>query len=88
MTRRDYTALDAAILKAVSERGPIDFTPLLGVFEVKEEAEKLEAAARGKSASRFDEKPAWRFVDGRLQVLRRHGLIRYQRGSRGGWVKC
>lgn len=80
----DYTYLDAAILECIKESQPVWFTGLLEDSRVKEEAASLEMNQR---LPRFtsDRKPAWRFVDARLQALRKAGKIKHQRKPEG-WV--
>ncbi|HEY1129162.1 MAG TPA: hypothetical protein VGF12_07145 [Roseateles sp.] len=83
-TKYDYTKLDAAILKSLNESNPVLFT---GLYQgkVRAAAEALEDQARGHTKSKRDEKPSWRFVDGRLQALRKAGKVKYQRKPEG-WV--
>lgn len=83
-SKYDYTALDAAILAAMGAN-PVLFTAMLAPGKVRSAAEALENEARGRTASKGDEKPAWRFIDTRLQALRKAGRIRYQRKPEG-WV--
>lgn len=77
--KHDYTKLDAAILGHIKSIGPVSFTRMQ-VGSVREEAEKL-SAARAPFSTHY--KPAWRFIDGRLQALRKAGKIRYQRKPEG-----
>lgn len=76
--KHDYTKLDAAILDALKER-PHAFSELLGVESVKNEARRLENEPQSFG------KPDWRFLDSRLQALRKAGKICYSRKSEG-WV--
>ena len=57
------------------EHRSVSFTRMQ-VGSVREEAEKL-SAAHAPFSTHY--KPAWRFIDGRLQALRKAGKIRYQR---------
>lgn len=81
----DYTHLDAAILAAIKARGPVRFFLLSHIKAVQSAAVALESANRGHGPGRRDDKPAWRFVDGRLQALRKAGKIKHQRKPEG-WV--
>lgn len=76
--KHDYTKLDAAILDALKERS-YTFSELLGIDSVKDEARRLERAPLSFG------KPDWRFLDSRLQALRRAGKIFYRRNPEG-WV--
>lgn len=80
--KQNYTKLDAAILACIQKFGPISFTSLQG-DEVGREAAYL--AKNQIRPIRYERKPAWRFVDARLQALRKAGKIRY---FRDGWVLC
>lgn len=68
----DYTYLDAAIISGIKELQPISFNGLLNDHFVMRESLSLEVNQR---LPRFtsDRKPAWRFVDARLQALRKAG---------------
>ena len=78
MIKHDYTKLDNAITGQLRKaQSPVVFGTLHD--HVRPEAETL--------SSHPDESEAgWRLVDRRLQALRKKGLIKYQRGSQGGWV--
>ena len=80
MTRHDYTVLDAAILDAIAF-GKSDFTQIQGHCATNDEAARLEAADKTKTrANCYIRKPANRFIDARLQALRRAGKIVYAKG--------
>jgi hypothetical protein len=80
--KHDYSKLDAAILARIAA-GRVNFTQLQG-GEVGQLARALnESAGDHVRGLRF--KPAWRFVDARLQALRKAGRITYQRKPEG-WV--
>lgn len=72
--KTDYTKLDAAILEAIkNERRTAD--DILKYAWVKHECLDLEAATSLK-------KPAFRFLDARLQALRKAGKIVFNHASR------
>lgn len=73
MTKNDYRQLDAAILAEIAAR-PVTFTELCGG--------DVQAAAEVFVESPY-KRPAWRFIDSRLQALRKRGKIRYVKGR---WV--
>ena len=73
--KNDYTKLDAAILARINEFGPITFGLISCHSRVSGEAVKFQSAF----------KPAWRYVEARLQTLRRAGKIEYQKRPEG-WV--
>lgn len=77
--KHDYTALDAAILEAIKTNGQITFASLERLQPVGAIALGLEHASHEQPIKR---KPAFRFVDSRLQALRKKGLIA---ACRGGW---
>lgn len=72
MAAKDYTALDAEILKRISAFGPVTFHVVLNWPSVAKAAEAIP-----------DKAPAWRVVDRRLQALRKAGKIRYARKPEG-----
>ena len=72
MRKHDYTALDAAILARVAHK-PANFTELQS-GTVQKAAEVLVTGSY---------KPAWRFIDSRLQALRKAGKIVYS--GKTGW---
>lgn len=80
MAKHDYAPLDAAILAALSVDKPLKLARLPGAVDA--EAYKLEDAERVGWVVRT---PASRFVDRRLQALRKAGRIWYQRQPEG-WV--
>ena len=83
MNKHDYTALDCEILKAI-ESGK-RFYGDIACAEVMKEAKKLEASRNGDlSPGHFFFKPGWRFVDSRLQALRKSGKIEWH-GPKNGW---
>ena len=72
MSKHDYTELDAAILSRIAQK-PANFT-------------ELQSGAVQKVADAFVTgscKPAWRFIDARLQALRKAGKIVYS--GKTGW---
>ncbi len=82
--KNDYTALDTAILAAISARaGALSFSAMQ-TGAILDEAQKIaDAENTGKMAR--EKKRAWRVIDRRLQALRKAGRIRYQRQPEG-WV--
>lgn len=74
MAKHDYTALDAAILAAVKDRGPVPGYSL-------DKAGTTVRAAVLKAPAALQ----WNVVAYRMQALRKAGLIRYQRKPEG-WV--
>jgi len=79
--KNDYTKLDEAILIALSERSR-------KFYEITREARVLlESQALAKSVAKglSSDKPAWRFVDSRLQAMRKAGKVAF-RGAKEGWV--
>lgn len=73
----DYTKLDAAILALINCR-PVTFTDICSNRNVQAQVQP-HAAADPK-------KPTFRFVDARLQALRKRGLIKY--AGKTGWRKA
>lgn len=71
MTKTNYSKLDAAILEQIAAR-PTTFTEFCGGH--------VRAAADALVLDRT-KKPAWRFIDSRLQALRKAGRIKYARGA-------
>lgn len=72
MSKPDYSALDAAILARIAQK-PANFT-------------ELQSGTVQKAADAFvigSYKPAWRFIDARLQALRKAGKIVYS--GKTGW---
>lgn len=81
--KHDYTALDREILKAI-ESGK-RFLGSITCAEVMQEAKKLEAAHNGDMLpTDWKYKPAWRFIDSRLQALRKAGKIEWL-VAKEGW---
>lgn len=79
MSKLDYSKLDAAIVQAIGS-GNLSFSELLRSPGVKTTAGALEVAYGNPRV-----KPSWRFVDARLQALRKKGAIRYA-GQQLGWA--
>lgn len=75
MIRIDYSELDAAILARLT-KGPANFTELQS-GDVRDISEAL-------SKSDKNWKPPFRFVDSRLQALRKAGRIKYD--SKQWWT--
>lgn len=82
--KHDYSKLDAAILGQINGVAPVMFWALAHVMAVAEESHKIANANNAGKAERL-KTPPWRFVDRRLQALRKAGHIRYQRKPEG-WV--
>ena len=81
--KHDYTALDREILKAI-ESGK-RYSGEITCAEVLLEAKKLEAAHNVHTPlGHSTYKPAWRFIDQRLQALRKAGKIEWL-GAKKGW---
>lgn len=68
-----YAALDALIVGRITEQ-TVQFTPLFACKPIKAECDRLEAALG---------REAFRILDGRLQALRKKGVITY--GTKAGW---
>lgn len=84
--KHDYTALDNELLAAI--KSGKRFLGSIICTEVLLEAKKLEGAHNGilpRYHSQF--KPAWRFIDARLQALRKAGKIEWL-GAKKGWSAC
>jgi len=77
MKKLDYTKLDAAIVAAISS-GQSQFSRFACQDDVKTESCAL-AVQHGDPRV----KPAWRFVDARVQALRKAGKIVH---SNGHWI--
>lgn len=85
MIKHDYTKLDAAILAALRAR-PMVFHVLCGFSGVKNEAKALEAAHNaGLAHGSWCRKDAFRFIDSRLQALRKAGKIVHA-SQKTGWA--
>jgi hypothetical protein len=70
-----FQKLDDLIVARIARKG-VQFTPLFCSNDVREESHRLGVA--------LDREP-FRVLDGRLQALKRKGLISY--GTKTGWVK-
>lgn len=82
----DYSTLDQAIAKHL-EGGPSQFTRMFADSRVKVASRDLAAQHKAVLASRGQkrgEKEDWRFLDSRLQALRKKGVIQYVRAV--GWT--
>lgn len=84
--KHDYTALDSAI-KAALAIGPKKFRELETKPSIKQQSIKLAAAHNAGITSKYDQKDAWRFVDSRLQALRKKGDICFVDQARGWCLK-
>jgi hypothetical protein len=83
--KHDYTTLDAEILKRIRESSaPVGFSALFNWGPIKLEAERLSAAQQLQTKGREIKQP-FRFVDARLQALRKAGKIEPHR-SPSGWA--
>lgn len=84
--KHDYQKLDAELLKAIGSGKR--FSGDITCAEVMQEAKKLEAAHNGDmNRNHWKFKPAFRFIDARLQALRKAGKINFH-GAKEGWVIC
>ena len=72
MSNHDYTELDAAILSRIAQK-PVSFMQL--------QSGAVQKAADALVTGSY--KPAWRFIDSRLQALRKAGKIVYS--GKTGW---
>lgn len=79
--KTDYTILDAAIISAL-EAGDKKFNSIFLFHGVSEEARRLTAMHNEGRPARFH-KDDFRFVDSRLQALRRAGKIFFIDAKRG-----
>ena len=81
--KKDYSALDGQLLAAI--KSGKRFLGSITFGEVMAEVKKLEAAHNGDMSQRdWKYKPAWRFIDARLQALRKAGKIEWF-GAKAGW---
>lgn len=80
--KHDYTELDAEIIKSLGN-GPIHFRQMLAIKSLVWEARTLEADEKARNPGRWNTKEAFRFIDGRLQALRRAGRITHTTAK--GW---
>lgn len=78
MQKLNYSDLDAALLAKLQAR-PLTFADMAYGGAVLDAATALE-----KQYGKPDVNPAWRFVDARLQALRRAGRIEFA-GPKTGW---
>ena len=77
--KNDYSELDAAILKTIAEAArPLRFDSVFADAAVYRAAHSLSQTEE----ARFSGKPAYRFVDARLQAARKAGKIRH---TSKGW---
>lgn len=83
MITHDYANLDAAILAAIESHQPITFSTLCVMPGVKQESETLSAAQQRQTAGRALKEP-FRFIDARLQSLRKAGKVEPV-GGKFGW---
>lgn len=91
MTTAKYDELDRAILsfigdtKAATGRNGVKAmaAEMMGCPPISRETQRLSIATGPISLG--DHKPPFRFLDSRLQALKRAGKIRYS-GARDGWV--
>lgn len=81
--KHDYTALDSAIQEALTN-GAKTFRNIESYPKAKEAAEKI-ALAHNYGMDRWQRKDAWRFIDTRLQALRKKGHIVFI-DQRRGWA--
>jgi hypothetical protein len=77
-----YEKLDALILGALS--GVPKRFGLVAGGKVYEEADRLDR----EDHSNFSRIGADRYVDRRLQALKRAGNVKFVKGPRGGWVRA
>lgn len=80
--KHDYAALDKAILKSIENSPSHRFGGAFG-SQVQEETSRLAAAELAADPGKRYPKPAFRFLDSRLQALRKAGHIEYS--SKAGW---
>lgn len=78
MQKLDYSTLDSALLEKLQAR-PLTFADMAFGGAVLGAALALE-----KQYGNPKVKPAWRFVDARLQALRKAGKIKFA-GPKTGW---
>ena len=84
--KHDYTALDSATKAALASR-PKKFREMENAPEIKRQAIKLEAAHNANVKYLRDQKPAWRFVDTRLQALKKKDEVEFGGGAVGWSLK-
>lgn len=79
-TKHDYTELDAAIFARIGDAGrPMGFHAIFDCNSV----DRLSRCHASTDDAKRSGKPAWRFVDARLQALRKAGKIK---STPAGWV--
>lgn len=84
----DYTKLDAAIIASLHPNQPKRFSALSTCHAVAAEAIDLSNAHGAKN--RYTRKDPFRFVDARIQALKKAGKIKFQGAtnvSEGGWLR-
>lgn len=83
--KHDYTAIDSAIKEALKS-GPKTFRNIESFPKVKAEASRLERV-NNEGLTVYEKKDAWRFIDTRLQALRKKGDISHIDQSTGWALK-
>ena len=87
----DYTALDAAIVSKIGRVGGTSALQFHAIFcdpDVGRACKALAAEHNGDHQSNdIGYKDDWRFLDSRLQALKRAGRIRFS-GPSKGWLLC
>lgn len=81
MKKLDYTALDSAIIAAL-QVSRMRFPELIGLSQIRQAVDKLAAELKANDPGSY--KDDWRFLDTRLQTLRKAGKIRYVKVP-SGW---
>lgn len=91
--KHDYTALDGAILE-VLKSGAKTFRNIESYPKAKEEANKLAQAhnrhlaqEHNRRLESWERKDSWRFIDTRLQALRKKAQIVFIDQARGWALK-
>lgn len=82
--KHDYTALDRAI-KTVLKTGDKKFRELVAHPEINQQSVRLATDHNAGITSKYDQKDEWRFVDQRLQWMRKKGVVEYG-GRTVGWI--
>lgn len=80
--KHSYAKLDTLILASL--RKFPTFTELFSLPEIKAETERLVSVERARPNGNKS-KDEWRFLDSRLQALRKSGEIEYQKVP-AGWL--
>lgn len=83
--KHNYTALDSAILEALKS-GAKTFRSIESYPKVRTEANSLESV-NNAGLTIYERKDAWRFIDSRLQALRKKGQIEFIDQARGWALK-